>query len=337
MSHTEIPESTVNETGSASPRRSRRKFPIPGALALAISAIQLLFMFCLSYPPLHAAPQHIPFGLVGPDAAIQQIETQLEAAGADAFDIHHYANADEARQAIEHRDIYGAVVVAQDGPTMLVSSAANPAIATMFRTEASHIAPSGPVPVEDVVPASGDDPNGSGFLATVLPLTLLSLALGVSVGLLEKRPLRTMGWIALASSNTAIFAGWITNAMGIFTADYWGTVAVLVLLVFGVATTSAGLTQLGTGGRVLDLCFALLLLCVGIPGAGALVPHLLLVEPWREIGPLLPPGAAVDALHGLNFFDGAATTGSLWVLAAWIVVGPAIMLPSILWTQRQPR
>lgn len=302
---------------------------VPGAaLALSISAIQLLFMFCLSYPPLHAQPRDLPLGVVGPEAAVRQIGTTLAATGEDAFDVTRYSDADAARGAIEDRAVYGAIVVGSSGATVLVASAANASVATMLRSEAAALSPAGSVPVEDVVPASEDDPNGSGFLATVLPLTLLSLALGIGVALLEKRRLRTAGWIAMAATTTGTFASWIAHAMGTFTGSYWGTLCVVIMLVFGIAITSAGLTHCGRAGRAFDLCFALLLLCVGIPGAGAIVPSVFLVEPWRALGPLLPPGAAVDALRGINFFDGAATAGSLWVLIAWVAVGLTLILLS---------
>lgn len=340
---------------------ARKQKLIPVVLALGISAIQMLFMFCLAYAPLNATPKEVPIGIVATGSTRDHIETQLDDVGKDAIDIHYYSTADRARDAIKDRDIYGAIVVSDKGSmSMLVSSAANPTIANLLKTKATEIATKAadeaakaaaangqgnaqatpaapPLTVEDVVPASDDDPNGAGFLATVLPLTLLSLALGVGVALLEKRPTRAVGLIGMASLTTAIGVGWIAAAMGIFTYNYWGTVGVLLALVFGIAATSAGFTYFGRGGRALDLCFALLLLCVGIPGAGALVPSLLLVEPWRGLGQVLPPGAAVNSLRGINFFDGTAIEGSVWVLVSWAFVGLALTLLSTVWMRRQAK
>ncbi len=47
----------------------------------------------------------------------------------------------------------------------------------------------------------------------------------------------------------------------------------------------------------------------------------LLSQPWRAIGPDLPPGAAVSALRGIGFFGGAATATPLLVLALWAAAG----------------
>jgi hypothetical protein len=66
---------------------------------------------------------------------------------------------------------------------------------------------------------------------------------------------------------------------------------------------------------------ALVMLYIGIPGAGALVPAPLLAQPWRAFGPYLPPGAAVNAMRGIGFFHGATTAPPLVVLAVWAAAG----------------
>jgi hypothetical protein len=314
-------------TEADGPSRGRRHPLVPGAgAALAISAIQLLFMFCLSYVPLQAEPKDMPLGVSGPEPAVTKVTHQLAVAGDDAFDIKRYQNADEARSAIEKRKVYAAIAVSPDSMLVLVSSAANNSVATMIRNQVAKASTSGSLRIEDVVPASHDDPNGSGYLATALPLTLLSLALGILVALLEKRHLHSAAWIAIAATTTSAGATCMVHAFGIFTGGYWGTIGILALLIFGIAATSAGLTHLGKVGRMFDLAFALTLLCIGIPGAGALAPSVFLVEPWRTIGPLLPPGAAVDVLRGINFFDGIATAGPLCVLLAWACIGSALIV-----------
>lgn len=313
-------EDTHEETRAKAGGRPRRRPVTAAVLAVGIAAVQLLFMFCLGYPPLHAKPHHLPIGIAGPNAAVAQVEAKLDTEK-DALHIHYYSNALTAREAVLDREIYGAIVITPDGPELLVASAANPTVATALRAKAAQLSPTGHVNVADVVPAPKDDPNGSGALTTVLPLTLLSLALGTGIALLEKRPLRRLAWVALATTISAGGASWMVNAMGTFTGNYWASLGVLASLIFGIGTVSAGLTGIARVGRGLDLTFALLLLCIGIPGAGALVPPEFLAQPWRALGPLLPPGAAVDTMRGANFFDGAGTSSSAWILTMWVVVG----------------
>ncbi|HEX9356699.1 MAG TPA: hypothetical protein VF933_23150 [Streptosporangiaceae bacterium] len=297
-----------------------RCVPLGAAVAVGIACVQLLFVFSLGYPPLHAAPHEVPVGIAGPAPVVAQAEGQLSGQG-DAYDLHPYADQAAARAAIEEREVYGAIVVTPSGPRLLVASAASPVIAGALRAQALRLGGGRPVPVTDVVPASPADPNGTGSLTTLLPLVLISLALGIAVALVERRRFLRLGWVALASATAGLGVAWIAHAMATFGGSYWGIAAVLGLLVFGIGAVSAGLTQIAAVGRGLAALLALLMLNIGIPGAGALVPAELLAQPWRAIGPYLPPGAAVNAMRGAGFFPGAATGAPLLLLATWAVAG----------------
>ena len=64
----------------------------------------------------------------------------------------------------------------------------------------------------------------------------------------------------------------------------------------------------------------------GIPSAGALVPAELLAQPWRAVGPDLPPAAALSVLRGITFFGDAAIGRPLAVLACWAGLGALLAL-----------
>src|ERR1022692_326671 len=104
-----------------------------------------------------------------------------------AYDVHHYADLAAARDGIENCQVYGAIVMVPSGPQLLVASAASPAIADALRAQAARIGGGRPVKVTDVVPAAPNDPQGTGSLTTLLPLVLLSLALGIAIAVLERR------------------------------------------------------------------------------------------------------------------------------------------------------
>src|ERR1022692_2655764 len=302
---------------------SRRRVPLGAAAAAGIALVQLLFVFCLGYPPLHAEPHHLPVGIAGPGPAVAQVDMQLsEPRG--AYDVHHYADLAAARDGIENRQVYGAIVMVPSGPQLLVASAASPAIADALRAQAARIGGGRPVKVTDVVPAAPNDPQGSGSLTTLLPLVLLSLALGIAIAVLERRRMLQLGYVTLDSAMAGLGVAWTAHAMGTFGGSYWGIAGVLGLLVFGIGTVSAGLAQIAVAGRGLAALLVLLMLNIGVPGAGALVPAPLLAQPWRAIGPYLPPGAAVNAMRGIGFFHGAAITAPLLVLAAWAAAGLAL-------------
>jgi hypothetical protein len=298
----------------------RRGVPPGAAVAVGIALVQLLFVFSLGYPPLHAAPHNLPVGIAGPAPAVAQAGRQLSGQ-TGAYDLHRYADQAAARAGIENREVYGAIVVTPSGPRLLVASAASPVIAAALRAQAARLSASRPVPVTDVVPSTPADPEGTGSLTTLLPLVLISLALGIAVALVERRRVLRLGWVALTSAIAGLGAAWIAHAMGTFGGSYWDIAAVLGLLVFGIGAVSAGLTQIPAAGRGLAALLALLMLNIGIPGSGALVPVPLLAQPWRAIGPYLPPGAVVNAMRGVGFFHGAGTGAPLLVLVAWAAAG----------------
>lgn len=293
-------------------------------VAVGIVAVQALFVLCLGYPPLHAAPHHVPIGVAGPPQARASVSTGLTARPG-AFEVHRYSDATVARAAIHDRQVYGAIVVSATGPRLLVASAADPKVAALLTEMASDLGQQGPAPVTDVVPLPDSDPQGTGALATLLPLVLLSIVLGAVLSLLEPIGWALLGWCGAAAAAAGLAVAGVAAGLGTFTGVFWANAGVLGLLVFGVAATSAGLTR-NRHLRPVEALFALTMLMLGIPSAGALVPVDLLPQPWRAVGPFLPPGAALDAIRGVAFFDGAAVGASMGVLAGWAVLGVLLLL-----------
>ena len=175
------------------------------------------------------------------------------------------------------------------------------------------------VPVTDVVPAPRKDPGEIGSLTTLLPLILISLMLGVVLGHVERRPWRMLGWCACTAVAAGLAVSAVASALGTFAGRYWADAGVLALLVFVLGACAAGLVAVRL--RPVARLFALTMVLLGIPGSGALVPAELLAQPWRAVGPILPPAAALDALRGITFFGGAASGWPLTVLAAWAALG----------------
>jgi hypothetical protein len=293
-------------------------------IAAAIVGVQVLFAFCLGYPLLHAAPHEVPIGVAGPPAVVSRLSARLQGQRG-AFDVRLYAGAAAAVAAIRDRDVDGALVVGPRGPQLIVATAAGASLANLLTAEAQGLGRGHPLRVTDLVPAPRRDPQEVGALATLLPLVLISLALGAALALAERRPWRRLGWCAGASAAAGLGVGGVAASLGTFTGSYWADAGVLALLVFGLSAASSGLVSARTL-RPLEGLFALTMICLGIPSAGALLPTALLAEPWRTIGPYLPPAAALNALRGITFFDGAATGGPLAILACWSVLGALLVV-----------
>jgi hypothetical protein len=313
--------------------RPRHRRLMPGMIAAAIVGVQVLFAFCLGYPMLHAAPHQVPVGVAGPPAAVSQLSRRLRRQHG-AFDVRRYSGLAAAQAAVRDRHVDGALVVSPRGPRLIVASAAGADLASLLTTEAQGLGGAHPVPVTDLVPAPARDPQEVGALATLLPLVLISLVLGAALAFAERRAWRRLGWCAGAAAAAGLGVCGVAASLGTFTGSYWADAGVLALLVFGLSTASSGLVC-AKALRPLEGLFALTMLCLGIPSAGALVPAALLAEPWRTVGPYLPPAAALNALRGITYFDAAAIGRPLAILACWAVLG--VLLVAVVSTAARAR
>lgn len=139
-------------------------------LAPALAAVAL---WAFAWPAARTDPRDRPPGVAGPAATTAQVEPQ-PAAHEGAVEIRRYADERAARDAVEDRTVYGAVVVTAEGPELPTASAANRAVAQpLQQAVAQRPADSGtPVKAVDVVPAPAADPRDSALTASVLPPAL---------------------------------------------------------------------------------------------------------------------------------------------------------------------
>ena len=300
------------------------------AVVVLVPLLAGLALAAFAWPAARLAPRDLPIGVVAPAAAGDAIEQRLARDG-DAVEVHRFADPASARAAIADRDVYGAIVVAPDGTTVLTASAASPLVAQLLQQAASALpagagsgtAPppaAGAVRVVDVVPADPDDPRGAALAASVLPLVLAGMAAGVLVWLAGGAwPVR-WGALVVASGAAGLVAVGIAQGwLGVFEGDWVVNAGVLGLTVLAVGGAVAGLAALfGRAGAALG---ALLMVLVGNPLSGVSSAPELLPQPAGAIGQLLPPGAGGSLLRSTAFFDGAGGTVPLAVLAAWVVLG----------------
>ena len=289
----------------------------PSAL-IAIVIIPLVVAIALAtfaWPAANLEPRDLPFGLAGPTQAVAPFQERLEAREG-AFDLRRYDDRASASEAIEDRKIYGAIVTARDGPTLLTGSAASPTVAALLREVFA-----GPrVKVEDVVPADPDDPRGAAFSSLLLPLVLAGIVAGVIITFLGRPGLGAIGILTVVAALSglvaiAIVQGWLDIIEG----PWLLNAAVLSLAVLAVASVVTGLAALiGPAGIGVA---ALLMVFVGNPWSGVTSAPELLPQVTGFIGQLLPPGASGQLLRSTAFFDGAGAGGHLAVLLVWIALG----------------
>ncbi|PNG21389.1 hypothetical protein [Streptomyces cahuitamycinicus] len=296
------------------------------AVVVLVPVLAALALWAFAWPASRLAPRDLPLGVAGPPAAAAQAENQLER-HEGAFEIHRYADEAAARDAIEDRSVYGAVVVTRQGPELLTASAAGPAVAQFLQQAVGQQAAAGGAQIKtvDVAPSPASDPRGAVLSAAVLPLALAGIAAGAVVTLLGLRGVRAALALLGASVLVGMAAAGIAHSwLGALGGDWWAEAGVLALSTLAVGGAVAGLAALiGPAGTGIAAAVVML---IGNPFSGATSAPRMLPEPAGTIGQWLPPGAGTTLLRSVSFFDGAAAAGPALTLAWWAALGLGAVL-----------
>jgi hypothetical protein len=112
--------------------------------------------------------------------------------------------------------------------------------------------------------------------------------------------------------------------IGAITGHFWEIALVGAFVVFAVAVATMGLQLvLGIAGTAIVLIAFVL---IGNPASGGIVPEQFLPGFWRSVGPWLPNGAGFTLLRNVLYFDGNGITRAGTVLAAYSLIGIALLL-----------
>ncbi len=285
---------------------------LASAAILIVPAVIAAALSLFAWPAARLAPRDLPVGIAGPPAAPAALTERR-----GAFAVRRYRDEAAATQGIRQREVYGALVVAPSGPTLLVASGASPVVAQLLQQGLA--APANPQ-VRDIVPADPQDPRGAAFAASVLPLILAGILSGVLVatarGRLRGQVVVLVATAALAGAAADLIAqGWL----GVLSGPWLANTGALALVVLAIGCAAAGLT--GLLGRAGILIAVLTMVFIGNPWSGIVTAPELLPRPTGTIGQLLPPGAGGNLLRSTAFFDGEGAGDHLLVLAAWVAGG----------------
>src|SRR3954465_13571951 len=94
------------------------------ALGVALSVLVAVIVLAFAWPSVTADPKNVPLGAVGPDAAVSSLRTALDHQADGVFRVPVEHDRAAAVTAIEHREIYGALVLGRQ-PEVLTASAAS--------------------------------------------------------------------------------------------------------------------------------------------------------------------------------------------------------------------
>jgi hypothetical protein len=301
-------------------------------IAVALPIIIGLAVLAFAWPAANIAPRDVPIGVVGTGAVSQRAIAGVEQAQPDAFDPELYVDEAAARTAIKDRDIYGALVIAPHGVSVLTASAASPSLAAILTSlgqqigqKVSAASPTGaavPVTTIDVVRTDSDDPHGLVISSALLPLTICSLIVAAVIALLLNFKPAWRQLVALTSVSATAGLGTFLIAqtwLGALPHQPWETWAALALTILAMSATTAGFIALiGSPGLGLG---AALMVFVGNPFSGSTSAPELLPKAVDHIGQWLPPGAGANLVRSTAYFDGNGAAFHLAVLLTWSVFG----------------
>ena len=345
------------QPGDPAPRSERTTTPVvhtpwARALALAVGAAAIVVVILLAFlwPTVTSTVKDLPIAVAGPAAQVSAVEKQLGAAADGAFAITSLGDRQAAVDAIQRRDVYGAIVLG-DRPEVLTASAGGAAVAQILNQVAATLqtaanaqaqaavqqaiaagqapagtkAPTITVKVTDVVPLAATDSRGLGLAASSFPLVLGGMLGGILISLLVAGAWRRLGAVALYGvagglAVTGILQGWF----GILQGGFWLNALAVGLAMFAVAAFVVGMNALF--GRVGIAIGAVLTVLVGNPLSAAAQPLQFLVGPWGAVGQWFVPGASVTLLRDLSYFPAADALFPWLVLVGWAAVGVVGML-----------
>ncbi|SDK87707.1 Protein of unknown function [Nonomuraea maritima] len=301
------------------------------SLVVAVLAVQMGFV--LSYiGAFHApAPHRIPVAVVAPAQVSGQIVTRLNELSGEPVLARAAGSEQQARALVLDRTVDAAVLVDPRGTTdtLFVASAGGPAVSTAGQqiAEAIEHQQHRQVKVTDIRPPAASDGRGMSSFYLVLgwivggylAAAVLGMAAGARPANLHRTVIR-LGVLALYAIASGLGGAVIVDpVMGVLTGHLVQLWALGALTVFAAAATTVALQNLlgllGVGVTVI------LFVVLGNPSAGGAYPGVLLPDFWRAIGPWLPPGAGTTAVRNTVYFAGHAVTQSLWVLAAYALLG----------------
>ncbi len=296
-------------------------------IALVVTGLIIGSAFIAVYVGLQRdpVPLNLPVAVVG-----QQLAATTQTGLGDKVRVTEVASIDDGSALV--RDGEAIAVIGATSPTTLqldYAGAQGLSESGAARQLVTGLAKQAGLSVQetDIVPLVRYDNRGLSAFYVVFGVTLSSFVLAqgltgatAKVGL-KARLLAMGGFAVLIGLVAATIAG---PVYGSLTAPFPLLALALILLsaasAFATKALGAWLGAAGIGLAVLTLT------TIGNATSGATLGIDLLPAWAQTISPILPPGAAFRAVNDFGYFNGNHAGSSLVVLAAWFVVGLALVL-----------
>jgi hypothetical protein len=298
-------------------RGRRWSAPERAALISAIAiAMAALFVTTYSLALGNPVPHGVPIAVVGDQAAhAATVQAVSQVAGAPEF--RAYESLASAKEAIDWQQVYAALDLTVEPPTLYVASAAGASVARAL----SHVTSVDPgVRVVDTHPLGVNDPNGVDIFYLMLGTTILGFVAAFQVRA-NAAPLSLRAWcgfvLAHAGAGALVLALVVGPVLHRLALPVWEGWVILSLQLVAAASFASLMAVLVGKWAILPTWLFFVVLGNSSSG-GAIAPPLL--PPGLAFASLwLPSGATVTALRNAVYFPDNQHLHPIAVLAAWAI------------------
>jgi hypothetical protein len=285
----------------------------------------IVAVFC-SYSSAFGKPaaHHIPVAVAASPAVLAKLEAS------PALRVHPVRDLAAARSMVEDRAVYGGLVLARSGrATLVVANGGGHAVEAVL-VQLGQQAAGTALNTVDVAPTSPGDPNG---LVEFYCVVFLGIGAAVGATMLA----RTLGPVPhlrgalkrleLMMMHTALLSAAITLVTdvvyGALAGHFWGLFLTLWLYVVAVCLAITGIAELA--GPLASIVLIGLFIVFGNTSSGGAVPRPLLDGFFSALNPVLPQGAALSALRGVQYFGDRGLGTGLLCLTIWAAAGLVLL------------
>ncbi len=311
--------------GVSESRHARARLPVRKVVLALAGLTVVIVAFVASYSSAlgRPSPVRIPVAVTGPPTVAGRLGTSPQ------LRVYPVANLTRARTLVEDRAVDGALALPPAGPaTLLVAGGGGRAVATVLTQLGQQAAGArgDALTTTDVAPLSPADPNG-----TVEFYCVIFLGIGGAVGATVlgrilgplRRPPDALARLGLVLAYAAVLSLIVTFCAdigyGALAGHFWPLFLTLWLFVAAVCLAVSGVAA-RAGMAVTGLLIVVLVL-FGNTSSGGAVPRPLLNGFYSALNPVLPQGAALSAVRGVQYFGGRGIGASLLCLAIWAAAG----------------
>jgi hypothetical protein len=301
-------------------------------LTVVVVAILSSYASALGNP----SPRHVPVAVSASPAVLHKL------GASPLLRVYSVPDLAKARTMVEDRAAYGALVLPRTGPaTVLVANGGGHSVATILEQLGQQLARAHGTALTtvDVAPTSPNDPNGTVefyciaflFLGASIGATLLGVVAGPVRG--ARGALSRLGLVAAyAAVLSVVITVFADIALGDLVGHFGFLFLTLWLYVAAVCLAVTGFSALvGPASIVLIL----VLITLGNPSSGGPVPRPLLNSFYSGLNPVLPQGAALSALRGVQYFGGRGIAPGLLCLLVWALAGLGLLGAAVVRDRRR--